>query len=77
MEKCGHLYIIKSNVFKLLLNISLLYQNVVGVVEHWITIIKDENNKIYYFDSFRMSPANFPKAAEVLEFCESLKFDDW
>lgn len=44
--------------------------------EHWITIIKDENNKGYYFDSFGMSPANFPEASEVLEFCKSWDFND-
>lgn len=44
--------------------------------EHWVAIIKSSENIGYYFDSYGMSPANFPEAATVLDTTQKWDYND-
>ena len=44
--------------------------------EHWVAVIKSENNRGIYFDSYGIPPYNLPEIEEILNECESWKFNN-
>lgn len=44
--------------------------------EHWIALVKSSKNVGYYFDSYGMSPANFPEVATVLDTTKEWQYND-
>ena len=44
--------------------------------EHWVAVLKTENNKGIYFDSFGWPPYNLPEIGDVLESCDEWTFND-
>ena len=44
--------------------------------EHWVAIVKTEDRKGIYFDSFGMPPYNLPEVGDVLENCTEWTFNN-
>lgn len=44
--------------------------------EHWVCVLKTEDNKGIYFDSYGQPPFNFEEVGLVLENCTEWKFND-
>lgn len=44
--------------------------------EHWVCIVKTEENKGIYFDSFGYPPYNLPEIGTVLDSCVEWSFND-
>ena len=44
--------------------------------EHWVAVVKTDENTGIYFDSYGMPPYNLPEIGDVLEHCNEWTFND-